>query len=284
MEKTIKVIDDARGIVQITTPDERFYTIMAQDEKTGNPEYSYLPSITWITSYWPKGDGFKRYLQNHTADEAESILTTAGARGSRIHEAIESFIAGEEIRHDAKFPDSNGIESELTADEYRAIVKFAAWDALMKPEYLASEKTVISRKYGYAGTLDAIAKIGDEYWLIDWKTGKGVYTSYYLQVAALRQAAIEEGLLPTGVPVKTAILQVGMPTKIGWKWTEVPEMTKQGKPYFDLFRIAKAIWESETGEAGPRQIDLPLSVKMGRIKEKIGKPAGRTAKKESIKK
>lgn len=279
MKKELKIIDAARGIVQITLENERFYTILTTDKTTGIPTVQSYPSITTITAYWPKGEGFKKYLQNHTAEEAEAILTTAGNRGSRIHAAIESFIKGDEIKHDAQFPDSDGNMAELSADEYRALVKFAEWDALTRPEYLTTEKTVVSKIFGYAGTLDCLARIDGKTYLIDWKTGKGIYTSYFLQVAALRQAAFEEKLIPEGDEIYTAILQVGMGTKVGWKWTEVPETTKSGKEYFDLFLQTKTVWEEETSELSPKTLDLPLSVKMNRAVPTASKPAGRTVKK-----
>lgn len=283
MKKELKIIDVTRGIVQITLENERFYTILTTDKTTGIPTVVSYPSITTITSYWPKGEGFKRHLQNHTAEEAEQILTAAGNRGSRIHAAIESFIKGDEIKHDAQFPDSYGNMAELTADEYRALVKFADWDALTRPEYLVTEKTVVSKIFGYAGTLDCLARIGGKLYVIDWKTGKSVYTSYFLQVSALKQAAIEDGLIPADTECDTAILQVGMGTNIGWKWTEVPETTKSGKAYFDLFLQTKTVWEEETSALSPKTLDLPLSVKMNRAVKTASKPAGRTVKKESIK-
>ena len=284
MKKEFKIIDENRGIVQITTDDGRFYSQLTTDEATGIPTVKFYPSITTITAYWPKGDGFKKYLQNHTAEESEQILTTAGNRGSRIHAAIESFIKGDEIKHDAQFPDSDGNMAELSADEYRALVKFAEWDAVTTPEYIATEKTVISKRYGFAGTLDCLARIDGKLVLIDWKTGKGIYTSYFLQVAALRQAAVEEGLIKADEECGTAILQVGMGTKIGWKWTDVPEMTKSGKAYFDLFLQTKTVWEEETSALTPRTLDLPLSVKMTRSTPTASQPAGRTVKKESVNK
>lgn len=284
MKKESKIIDEKRGIVQITTDDGRFYSLLTTDEETGIPVVRFYPSITTITSYWPKGEGFKRHLLNHTAEEAESILATAGNRGSRIHAAIEAFIKGDTIKHDAQFPDSDGNMAELSADEYRALVKFAEWDAVTMPEYIVTEKTVISKAHGYAGTLDCLARINGKTYLTDWKTGKSVYTSHFLQVAALKRAAIEEGLIKADEACGTAILQVGMGTNIGWKWTEVPETTKSGKSYFDLFLQTKTVWEEETAELSPRQIDLPLSVKMNREVKKASQPAGRTVKKESVNK
>lgn len=57
-----------------------------------------------------------------------------------------------------------------------------------RPVYEMSEATVYSRRYGYAGTLDAIALLDGARTLIDYKTGKGVYGEVALQLAAYRFA------------------------------------------------------------------------------------------------
>jgi hypothetical protein len=57
-----------------------------------------------------------------------------------------------------------------------------------EPEYLATEASVYSRKWHYAGTLDAIVKIDNRTLLLDAKTGKGVYPEVALQLAAYRYA------------------------------------------------------------------------------------------------
>ena len=53
---------------------------------------------------------------------------------------------------------------------------------------------------GYAGTFDLLAEIDGEVWLLDWKTGKGVYEEVGLQLAALHYAekvlADEDTILP----------------------------------------------------------------------------------------
>ncbi|MGH3452454.1 MAG: hypothetical protein ACRDQW_17490 [Haloechinothrix sp.] len=56
------------------------------------------------------------------------------------------------------------------------------------PEYEATEASVFNRTEWYAGTLDAICTIGGRKFLIDTKTGKGVYPETALQLAAYRYA------------------------------------------------------------------------------------------------
>jgi hypothetical protein len=50
----------------------------------------------------------------------------------------------------------------------------------------------------YAGTCDMWATIGDDPWLLDWKTGKGVYGDYAIQLAAYSFA---ENAIVNGVDV-----------------------------------------------------------------------------------
>ena len=57
--------------------------------------------------------------------------------------------------------------------------------------------TIISAEHCYAGTLDAVAKIGDKKYVIDFKTSKGFYSGYQKQISAYALAYTEM----TGIPV-----------------------------------------------------------------------------------
>jgi hypothetical protein len=113
----------------------------------------------------------------------------AGNLGTAVHDAIEALVLGQ------------------TAPEYAPAIaaRMDGFDRFVKdyrPEWLASEAAVFSRKYGYAGTLDGIVGIGDKTYIIDAKTGKGVYPEYALQLAAYANAEFvglpdgSEGALP----------------------------------------------------------------------------------------
>jgi len=56
------------------------------------------------------------------------------------------------------------------------------------PEYEMTEATVYNRHWGYAGTLDFLARIDGRFVLGDYKTGKGVYGEVAMQLAAYRNA------------------------------------------------------------------------------------------------
>ena len=80
----------------------------------------------------------------------------------------------------------------------------------MKFKPLMVEFTVVSHKYGYAGTADLLAEVNGVLTLVDWKTGKSVYREAHLQNAAYRQAVREMGL---GDPQQGLILRLPKSTE-----------------------------------------------------------------------
>ena len=72
---------------RIEVLDERFYTL---DNET------YYPSVTTVLEAYPKGYAFQEWLKRN-GDKADEILYEAGTQGSNVHNAIESFLKGNEI-------------------------------------------------------------------------------------------------------------------------------------------------------------------------------------------
>jgi hypothetical protein len=106
----------------------------------------------------------------------------AKKRGTEVHAYGERLVKGESVK---------GIPDELRGHT-EAYVRFL--DQFHVDPVLI-EATVVSYKYGYAGTLDLIADLatGDdgavERWLLDLKTNeKGIYGETALQLAAYRYA------------------------------------------------------------------------------------------------
>lgn len=95
---------------------------------------------------------------------------TAADLGTAVHKAVESV--------------QSGIIHPTLEDERPFIESFADWMLRFKPEIVVSEGTIFNRAYNYAGTLDLIAKIDGLNWLIDVKSGKGIYPEAAMQVCA----------------------------------------------------------------------------------------------------
>lgn len=252
MKKSIKIIDESRGIVQVTAVDERFYAIPSNDPITGLPVYEYYPSSSWIAGYDYMPPGLLEWAKKNGV-EADQIMLDAAARGSKIHHAIQKVIAGETLEMDTLvFNGQSGKEEELTIDEWGVVKTFIDWNNEVKPVYLLSERTVISKKYRYGGTLDAVCKIGDNTYLIDFKTSKSVYTSHIVQISSYKQALIED--MPKVEKIEMAILQIGyLRNKKGWKFNEIEDK-------FPRFLRDYETWKEENPDSKPRQIDLPIKL------------------------
>ena len=70
---------------------------------------------------------------------------------------------------------------------------FLKWEAEKKPEWIHNEKVVYSKKFGYVGTFDAIARIDGKIYLVDFKSASGFYEfSHRLQTSAYAKAYLEE--------------------------------------------------------------------------------------------
>lgn len=95
--------------------------------------------------------------------------------GSRVHSLAEAIALG----HD---PDIGEVEAPFIEAYRRDFLE------RHRPVFLSVEFMVYSQRYLYGGTADAAVVIDGETWLIDYKTGTGVYPDTALQLAALRWA------------------------------------------------------------------------------------------------
>src|SRR3990167_315449 len=238
MKKEIRQVTE--NTVQITTMDERWY------ERDGVA----VPSVTWITHFYPKGIAYMQWLAKHGWDEAEAIKTEAGDKGTIVHHAIAKLLDDKELKMDATINDREGVAREMTPDEYACVMSFVSWYKENNPKILGTEYVVWGD--GYAGTVDLLCEIDGQKWLIDLKTSQSVWASHELQVSAYLHAT---GLVDA-VGAKLAILQVGYKrNKAGFKFTEVDDQ-------YDLFISTKNVWAKETSGEKPHQKDYPLELKI----------------------
>jgi hypothetical protein len=94
----------------------------------------------------------------------------AAVRGTDVHKLAEEIIHGREV----------DVPEHLLAH----VEGYVRWLDEFSVEPILTEFQVASRTHWYAGTGDAVVRIGDTAWLLDWKTSKGVYGETALQTAA----------------------------------------------------------------------------------------------------
>ena len=139
-----------------------------------------------ILMYWANREGLE-------GRDIKEVQRSAMDKGTLAHYLCEMHIKGTE-------PDKNYIDSYSKEDYDKAenaFLAFLNWEEKNKPEYLGSEVKVVSEKYKYGGTVDILAKHGDDIWLIDLKTGRakqggGFYPEHFIQLAAYKCAYEEQ--------------------------------------------------------------------------------------------
>ena len=194
--------------------DERYYPI-----KTAQGILE-LPSVTTILRVANK-EGLNIWRAKAGWELSEQISEETAEIGKQIHSYVAGFIKGIAISQLEWNTLSEEIKNGIRAYErFRLQVKF---------EGMETEKMVYSVKYKFAGTLDAIGKIGKDKILIDFKTGERFYPSMFAQVTAYYKAHCEM----TENPRIKKLLVVNLNRNTG-----VPDIhkVKAVQPYWNYFK------------------------------------------------
>jgi len=139
--------------------------------------------------------------------EWKNIKDEAMNIGTEVHKMIENHIKS--IINKTDMPKYEGEYRKEVENGYLA---FLEWEKENITKWIASEKTVICKEFGYAGTLDAIAELKDGVYYIDFKSSKGFYDGYDKQISAYKYA---DGEYPdAGIGVLRLDKETGIPE---WK-------------------------------------------------------------------
>lgn len=115
------------------------------------------------------------------SNEFERVRYDAAEVGTRAHNIIDAWLKHEPIPR---------LEDEDPRVQ-NALKLFWAWWEGKGLRVVESELAVYNAEHGYAGTLDFLCELPNgKLALLDWKTSKGIYSEYYLQVAAYYYALI----------------------------------------------------------------------------------------------
>ena len=163
-DRILEISEDAQ---QITMPDSRYY------RRNGN----YYPSVTYVLSYYPKGKFFEDWLKK-VGYASDYIVKKAGEEGTQVHEMIESYLEGEEL----KFLNNFG-RPQYHPEVWQMFLRFVDWWEEYKPTLIETEVHLFSDKLKVAGTCDMVCEIDNELWIIDFKTSNHLQTTYDLQTA-----------------------------------------------------------------------------------------------------
>ena len=110
--------------------------------------------------------------------------------GTQVHDWVDRYTNASK-KEKAEMVKTENLKN-LDERVVNGISAFLRWIKKQKVEFLENEKLVYSNKYDYVGLLDAKAKINGKLALVDYKTSKGVYSTYRYQTAAYLKADEEE--------------------------------------------------------------------------------------------
>lgn len=208
------------------------------------------PSVTTILNAFPKGEPFNKWLkQNGMA--ADRIRDKAAREGSKAHDAIHKLILGETL-----------YVNQYNENEWKFINRFVDWVSTLpsfKP--ILAEQTIYHPGKGYGGTTDLICQIGDDIWLIDFKTSKAVRDTHNLQLAAYMKAInmlVDLGILDCPKIQRCGDLILGARTKKGWYLSEIDNPGQ----LFDVFMHTFAVWKFKNPKTPVIKPELPNTLKL----------------------
>ncbi len=128
--------------------------------------------------------------------------------GTVAHYLIECYLS-------KRTPDLGEYSPDVIDKAENAAIKYYDWEARQVGfEVIGTEMKCESSTLGYGGTIDLVCKIGGKVWLVDFKTGKGIYEEHDYQVAAYAKLLeVCHGIRPDSC----MILRIGRDTSEGFE-------------------------------------------------------------------
>lgn len=170
----------------LTRKDKKLERIDFLDRRVyKRDEGVYYPSVTSILSALPADTFFLQWLAE-VGKNADLIRDKAAREGTQVHEGIEKLVKGQSL----DWVDEYG-NARYNLNVWKMLLRFQDFFNFIHPETLASEMFLYSDTYKYAGTTDYLCQVGEETWLLDFKTSNHIGLSYDLQLAAYAKALEE---------------------------------------------------------------------------------------------
>lgn len=136
-----------------------------------------VPSVTTVIGRFKESGGLIHWawwLGKEGKDYRQERDNAAEA-GTLAHAAVEAWI------HGANFSFSG--DPEICKRAQMAFDAFLEWADQTKLRVTHTEMPLVSEKYRFGGTFDAIL-LGNKRAMGDWKSSNGIYGEYLIQVAA----------------------------------------------------------------------------------------------------
>ena len=226
--RILEISDDHK---QITLPDGRYY------QRNGE----YYPSVTYVLSHYPKGKFFEDWLKK-VGYASEYIVKKASEEGTQVHEMIEAYLNGEELKfleHGIPMYDPN---------VWQMFLRFVDWWEEYNPTLIETEVHLFSDELKVAGTCDMVCEINGELWIVDFKTSNHLQTTYDLQTAIYAQCFEEcygKKINRAGVLWLKSSKRGPKKGKMQGKGWEMYESSRTQEENLDIYRAVRKLFDLE---------------------------------------
>jgi PD-(D/E)XK nuclease superfamily len=146
-------------------------------------------SVTEVLGQFKDSGGLIGWTRKMCLAGIDSNLISNQAKtiGTIVHKMVEEKIHGRDPHLINDLDDfAMAVGSKLTMFQLgeRSFNSFKRWSGATCYEIKETEIRLISPTYKFGGTIDAVGNVGNQLCLLDWKTSKGIYDDYFVQVAA----------------------------------------------------------------------------------------------------
>lgn len=196
-----------------------------------------IPGVTTIIGRFKESSGLLQWAFKQGQSGAPNLYAErdkAAEAGTLAHDLIECFILGKPA---AILP-----EGDIGVRAYNAYCQFLEWKDQTRIEVIATEKSYISERYQFGGTVDAIGKdMKGRIVLLDWKTSNAIYTDMLVQLAAY--ALLLEECAPEYAPQGFHLLRIAKESAdfSHHFYGELEDAKKQFLLFRDAYELDKAI-------------------------------------------
>ena len=242
--RILEISDDHK---QITLPDGRYY------QRNGE----YYPSVTYVLSHYPKGKFFEDWLKK-VGYSADYIVKKASEEGTQVHEMIEAYLNGEEL----KFLEHG--RPMYAPNIWQMFLRFVDFWEEYKPTLIEAEIHLFSDKLKIAGTCDMVCEINGELWIIDFKTSNHLQTTYDLQTAIYAKCFEEcfgKKVDRTGVLWLKSSKRRAKKDKIQGKGWEMYESPRTQEDNLNIYRAVRTLFDIENPNHKPAFTEFRTTAK-----------------------
>ena len=154
-------------------------------------EGTWYPSVTTVIASKPKP--YIDAWQKKWGSLADRKMKLSGAIGTEFHACIERWMNDKSYYKVDEPMLDDGRRIPSTVGRIRGMFHaFMDWANGTDGELHQTELHLVSRRFGYSGTLDAVGTFKGEPMLYDYKSSSAIYPDMALQLAAYAQVYEEE--------------------------------------------------------------------------------------------